>query len=117
MGFSEKGKKGKKEYRSEGSGRRNDSGGRRNGDKMALTTVKCDSCGKSCTVPFRPTEGKPVYCNDCFRKSESGSRGDRSSYSRHPGSDSRNSISDNNALRHDIAKLDAKLDQILKLLE
>jgi CxxC-x17-CxxC domain-containing protein len=28
--------------------------------------VVCSSCGKEAQVPFRPTSGKPVYCNDCF---------------------------------------------------
>jgi CxxC-x17-CxxC domain-containing protein len=28
----------------------------------------CDNCGKECQVPFRPTNGKPVYCSDCFEK-------------------------------------------------
>ena len=27
----------------------------------------CSSCGKEARVPFRPTNGKPVYCSDCFR--------------------------------------------------
>jgi CxxC-x17-CxxC domain-containing protein len=26
----------------------------------------CDSCGKDCKVPFRPTKGKPIYCDKCF---------------------------------------------------
>lgn len=26
----------------------------------------CSSCGKSCTVPFEPKEGRAVYCRDCF---------------------------------------------------
>ncbi len=30
--------------------------------------VICDKCGNECEVPFRPTGGKPVYCNDCFKK-------------------------------------------------
>jgi len=33
-----------------------------------LFEVVCDSCGKKCEVPFKPTAGKPVYCNDCFGK-------------------------------------------------
>ena len=28
----------------------------------------CTDCGNECEVPFEPTEGKPVRCNDCFRK-------------------------------------------------
>jgi len=28
----------------------------------------CSECGKECEVPFKPTEGKPVFCRDCFAK-------------------------------------------------
>jgi CxxC-x17-CxxC domain-containing protein len=28
----------------------------------------CADCGKECEVPFKPTEGRPVYCRDCFAK-------------------------------------------------
>ena len=28
----------------------------------------CSDCGKECEVPFKPTEGRPVYCNECFAK-------------------------------------------------
>lgn len=28
----------------------------------------CTDCGKECEVPFKPTEGKPVFCRDCFAK-------------------------------------------------
>lgn len=27
----------------------------------------CDNCGKECEVPFRPTQGKPVFCSNCFQ--------------------------------------------------
>ncbi|MBR9690750.1 DNA-directed RNA polymerase [Candidatus Woesearchaeota archaeon] len=30
--------------------------------------VICAECNKECEVPFKPTEGKPVYCRDCFQK-------------------------------------------------
>ncbi|NYT06472.1 MAG: hypothetical protein GKC04_08955 [Methanomicrobiales archaeon] len=33
-----------------------------------MFTVICSDCGKECQVPFRPTEGRPVYCNDCLPK-------------------------------------------------
>ncbi len=39
------------------------------GEIMSQRTMfeaKCTSCGKTCTVPFKPTEGKPVYCRECF---------------------------------------------------
>lgn len=27
----------------------------------------CAECGAATTVPFKPTEGRPVYCRDCLR--------------------------------------------------
>lgn len=27
----------------------------------------CAECGAECEVPFKPTEGKPVYCKECYR--------------------------------------------------
>jgi CxxC-x17-CxxC domain-containing protein len=26
----------------------------------------CARCGKDCQVPFQPTNGRPVYCSDCY---------------------------------------------------
>ena len=31
-------------------------------------TVRCALCAVETTVPFRPTQGRPVYCRDCFLK-------------------------------------------------
>ena len=28
----------------------------------------CSECGQECEVPFKPTEGKPVYCRNCYAK-------------------------------------------------
>ena len=28
----------------------------------------CADCGKDCEVPFKPKEGRPVYCRDCYPK-------------------------------------------------
>lgn len=28
----------------------------------------CSDCGEECEVPFKPTQGKPVYCRECFKK-------------------------------------------------
>lgn len=32
------------------------------------TRVKCSECGAETTVPFKPTQGKPVLCRTCFQK-------------------------------------------------
>lgn len=46
-----------------GGGR--DSSRRNDGPREMFKTV-CSSCGKECEVPFKPTNGKPVYCSECF---------------------------------------------------
>jgi len=28
----------------------------------------CTECGAECEVPFKPTEGTPDYCRECFAK-------------------------------------------------
>lgn len=33
-----------------------------------LFPAQCGECGAETKVPFRPTQGKPVYCSDCYRK-------------------------------------------------
>jgi CxxC-x17-CxxC domain-containing protein len=40
-------------------------GGGRGGDRQMFETT-CAKCGNVARVPFQPTEGKPVYCRDCF---------------------------------------------------
>ena len=30
--------------------------------------VTCSDCGKETEVPFKPTEGREVYCRDCYQK-------------------------------------------------
>jgi len=37
------------------------------------TTTTCSQCGRETTVPFRPTQGRPVLCKECF-SSRKGSR-------------------------------------------
>jgi len=43
------------------------------GDKQMQNAV-CDKCGKNCQVPFKPTAGKPVFCDNCFKKDGSESK-------------------------------------------
>jgi CxxC-x17-CxxC domain-containing protein len=42
---------------------------KREGAKGRLRTethVICSECGSDTTVPFKPTQGKPVMCRTCF---------------------------------------------------
>ena len=34
--------------------------------EMHKTT--CSACGKECEVPFKPVEGREVFCKDCYAK-------------------------------------------------
>jgi len=42
--------------------------GRRFGEPRESFDITCDSCGCQATVPFRPSQDRPVYCSDCFTK-------------------------------------------------
>jgi len=33
-----------------------------------MYTITCSECGKEAEVPFKPTEGRPVYCRECYQK-------------------------------------------------
>jgi len=37
-----------------------------------LHSATCAECGQQTQVPFKPTEGRPVYCRDCFQSRKSG---------------------------------------------
>jgi CxxC-x17-CxxC domain-containing protein len=45
-----------------GGGFRRDSGPRE------MHKAVCADCKADCEVPFKPTEGKPVYCKECYAK-------------------------------------------------
>jgi CxxC-x17-CxxC domain-containing protein len=32
------------------------------------TRTTCSECGEPTTVPFKPTQGRPVLCRSCFQK-------------------------------------------------
>ena len=68
------------------------------GDRKMFEAI-CAKCGNKCEVPFRPTEGKPVYCSQCFDKG---------------GNAGGNKGPDQNKAQFDM--LNAKLDRILKAL-
>lgn len=45
------------------------SGGfRRDFGPREMHKATCSDCGQECEVPFKPQEGKPVYCRDCYAK-------------------------------------------------
>ena len=39
-----------------------------NSMERSMHRAVCSDCGKECEIPFKPIEGRPVKCNDCFGK-------------------------------------------------
>ncbi len=55
-------------YREQGSGG-GYSGGRGFSDgPREMHDATCSDCGAQTKVPFKPREGKPVYCKECYMK-------------------------------------------------
>ena len=41
-------------------------GPRRDFGPREMHKATCTECGKECEVPFKPQDGRPVFCRDCF---------------------------------------------------
>lgn len=39
------------------------------------TRTTCSNCGRETTVPFRPTQGRPVFCRECFQQRKAAGAG------------------------------------------
>ena len=46
--------------------RRSNFGGPRGGGERQRFEITCDQCGKTDTVPFKPSSGRPVLCGECL---------------------------------------------------
>jgi len=42
--------------------------GHSNGSPRQMFPAICAECGKDTEVPFEPSDGRPVYCSDCYSK-------------------------------------------------
>jgi len=56
--------------RSFGGGGGGGGGGR---PQREMYDATCAACGAPARVPFRPAEGRPVYCRDCYANRSTGS--------------------------------------------
>jgi CxxC-x17-CxxC domain-containing protein len=108
-------------------GSRGGFGGGRGGDRPQMFSAVCDKCGVDCEVPFRPSGEKPVYCSNCFEKTDSREGGQRFE-ERRPRENSfrseaprmerprmeapRNEVS----YKRDFEELNRKMDRLLDLL-
>jgi CxxC-x17-CxxC domain-containing protein len=47
----------------------NNFGGHKSGGRShEMFKAECSKCQKTCSLPFRPSNDKPVFCSDCFAK-------------------------------------------------
>ena len=58
----------RKAQQSRTSGNRYGNGSYGYGAPRQMFPAVCAECGKETTVPFEPSQGRPVYCSDCYRK-------------------------------------------------
>jgi CxxC-x17-CxxC domain-containing protein len=109
-GFSHGGSRGfDRNRRSSFGGGRGFGGG---GDRPMYKAI-CSNCGKECEVPFKPTNGKPVYCSDCFEKMGNGGRSEAPRTDR---SDFRPAAPAFDQNKAQFEAINAKLDRVLNLL-
>ena len=119
--------------RNRGGDRRSDRGGY---GAPTMHKAKCDGCGNTAELPFKPTGDKPVFCSACFsakreesgggdrRDSRGGDRRDGRGGDRKPsfGGERRNDRDrrpagpDVSGLAQKVDALHAKMDKILKSL-
>lgn len=50
----------------------NKNNGSKNTDNSNMHPATCVNCNKEVMVPFKPQEGKPVYCKECLNKVKNG---------------------------------------------
>jgi CxxC-x17-CxxC domain-containing protein len=70
MFFADKGFKNEPKRCKNCKAKRTESPGQAQGNNFQRTETKttCSQCGKETTVPFKPTQGRPVYCRECFQQ-------------------------------------------------
>lgn len=86
----------------------------------------CSKCGNSCEVPFKPVNGKPVFCRDCFVKTgdtANGRAGDRfprkefNSRTASTFSTPRAEGANNSEVLKQLTLLNTKLDRLIAAIE
>ncbi|MDO8493642.1 MAG: hypothetical protein Q7S19_03820 [bacterium] len=96
--------------------------------EVEMHRATCAECKKSCSVPFRPSGDKPVYCKDCFvvkggRDTRIDTRFPRKDFAtrnaeRPSSGDYKTPVhGSNDDIRRSIQDLNAKVDRLLQAVE
>lgn len=112
-----------------GGGREGGGFGGRDRGPATMHQATCAQCGGSCEVPFRPVDGRPVYCNTCFqdiRERDMRKTGNFRSPDRFPQKDFSHKPrpdfggsggGNNNELKKQLEMLNAKMDRLIRAAE
>ena len=103
-------------------------GGGRGDRPTEMHDAVCNSCGKDCQVPFRPTGDKPVFCRDCFSKQgggrelgrqagERGSTGATHSMAPTMSQRSNDNSANTGELKRQIEQVSNKLDKLMSIVQ
>ena len=95
-------------------------GNREDRGPVTMHKATCASCGKTCEVPFRPSDGKPVYCRDCFagRSAMGGERSFRKDPRTFTPSFTPSAAPANNSdLKKQIETMNVKLDKLVAAVQ
>lgn len=91
------------------------------GDRQKeMYSATCANCGKQCEVPFRPTNGKPVYCRDCFGKVEGREGAPRKEFGGDRNREQAPRFENNRGndeVQKQLASLNTKLDRLIEAVE
>lgn len=75
-----------------------------NFDDRQMFNAVCADCGNSCQVPFQPSNGKPVFCSNCFGDKKEGGSRNREQFNSQP------------QYKEQFEELNNKLNKILTIL-
>ena len=45
-------------------------GFRRDFGPREMHKATCSECGQECEVPFKPTAGRAIFCDECFKNNK-----------------------------------------------
>jgi CxxC-x17-CxxC domain-containing protein len=89
--------------------------GRSNFEERRMYSATCASCGNSCQVPFQPSDGRPVFCTNCFEKNgDQDTRRPERKDNERPSFENKTPAQPNYKVELDA--LNAKVDKILEIL-
>ncbi len=95
-------------------------GGNNDRDRV-MYPATCSNCGKRCEVPFRPTNGKPVYCKDCFGAKDNDGRDDRFSRNNEPEREPIKTTfegpQENSGIKKQLEAMNNKLDRLIQAID